>query len=78
MNGRLDYFGSTVNIASPLEKFSEGGDIVISEGIYGDAEVAAYLETNRSACQIERIEATLKGFDGERFTLTRVSPGGGK
>ncbi len=29
MNDRLDYFGSTVNIASRLEKFSQGDDIVI-------------------------------------------------
>ena len=78
LNGRLDYFGSTVNIASRLEKFSEGGDIVISDGIYGDEEVAAFLETNRAAFQIERVDATLKGFDGERFALTRISPGDGK
>ena len=79
MNDRLDYFGSTVNIASRLEKFSQGDDIVISDAIYDDEEVSSLLENNRSTFQVERIDATLKGFDGERFALKRVAvttPGG--
>ena len=79
MNGRLDYFGSTVNIASRLEKFSQGDDIVISDAIYNDEEVSSLLENDRSTFQVERIDATLKGFDGERFALKRVAvatPGG--
>ena len=76
LNDRLDYFGSTVNIASRLEKLSEGGDVVISDSVYGDEEVASFLAANRSSLQIERLDATLKGFDRERFALKRVSATG--
>ncbi|MCA9926374.1 MAG: adenylate/guanylate cyclase domain-containing protein, partial [Anaerolineales bacterium] len=39
LNERLDYFGSTINIASRLEKFSQGTDIVMSDAVSMDPEV---------------------------------------
>jgi len=35
-NGRLDYFGSTVNIAARLHEQSGGGDVLVTETVYGD------------------------------------------
>ena len=31
LNDRLDYFGSTVNIAARLQNFSQGGELIFSE-----------------------------------------------
>ncbi len=59
LNDRLDYFGSTVNLAARLQGQSRGGDIVISQLLAGDAQVAAVLES----IHVSREEATLKGFD---------------
>ncbi|HMA14228.1 MAG TPA: adenylate/guanylate cyclase domain-containing protein, partial [Kiloniellaceae bacterium] len=59
LNGRLDYFGTTVNMAARLQGQSEGGDIVLSEAIAEDAAVAPLLEGLHCA----REAATLKGFD---------------
>ena len=44
LNGRLDYFGTTVNMAARLQGKSEGGDLVISRAIAEDPQVAALLD----------------------------------
>jgi len=70
LNDRLDYFGSTVNMAARLEGLSTGSDVIISRAIYDDAEVRELLcAENLSA---KPFEMSLKGFDEERFELWRV------
>jgi len=70
LNDRLDYFGSTVNMAARLEGLSTGSDVIISRAIYDDAEVREWLcAENLSA---EPFDMSLKGFDEERFELWRV------
>jgi class 3 adenylate cyclase len=59
LNDRLDYFGSTVNMAARLQGQSEGGDIVLSPEIAQDAAVAPLL----ADFQVARDQASLKGFD---------------
>ena len=58
LNGRLDYFGSTVNLAARLQGQSRGGDIVISEALAADPAVAGPLAQLRA----ERETATVKGI----------------
>lgn len=69
LNGRLDYFGSTVNMAARLQGTSLGGDVVLSKSLSEDPAVAPLLEPlNR------RLETTsLKGFD-EPVEFLRVLP----
>jgi class 3 adenylate cyclase len=68
LNDRLDYFGSTVNIASRLESLSGAhGGVVISAAVHDDPEVAEWLAGGSAAAQ--RFEAELRGFEGERFEL---------
>lgn len=43
LNGRLDYFGSTVNMAARLQGQSVGDDIVLSCAVAADPEVQAIL-----------------------------------
>ncbi|MBM3537064.1 MAG: adenylate/guanylate cyclase domain-containing protein [Alphaproteobacteria bacterium] len=43
LNGRLDYFGGTVNLAARLQGQSRGGDIVVSEDLANDPAVAGQL-----------------------------------
>jgi len=58
LNDRLDYFGSTVNMAARLQGQSEGGDIVVSRAVADDPAVKPLLAT------IDRREESveLKGF----------------
>ncbi len=73
MNGRLDYFGSNVNIAARLEPLSNGADIIISAAVRADPKVAALLNDSENKLSIEPVEALLKGFDEERIELWRVT-----
>jgi adenylate cyclase len=70
LNDRLDYFGSTVNMAARLEALSTGDDVVISHAIYDDAEVRELMRAEN--LQAVPFEIMLKGFDEERFELWRV------
>ncbi len=72
LNDKLDYFGSTVNIASRLEHLSERGDIVMSTAVHVDPEVLEMLEAEVRGFGIEPVEATLKGFEEEHFELRRL------
>jgi class 3 adenylate cyclase len=73
LNDRLDYFGSTVNLAARLEGQSTGGDVVISNAVYSDPAVREFLSDTQHGVVATRFEIPLKGFDEERFELWRVA-----
>ncbi|HLB79209.1 MAG TPA: adenylate/guanylate cyclase domain-containing protein [Dongiaceae bacterium] len=58
LNDRLDYFGTTVNMAARLQGESVGGDVVLSREVAADPGVAALLDPDA----IEEGQASLKGF----------------
>ncbi len=58
LNDRLDYFGSTVNMAARLESQSQGGDIVLSRTVADDPAVQALL----AGVSTRDESVTLKGF----------------
>ena len=72
LNDRLDYFGSTVNMAARLEGQSTGSDIIISRTLYNDPEVRDLLKAEALAASNFEIE--LKGF-AEQFELWRIRRG---
>jgi class 3 adenylate cyclase len=71
LNDRLDYFGSTVNMAARLEGLSSGADVIISRSVYEDARVRELIESDGFSA--DPFDMTLKGFENERFELWRVS-----
>jgi class 3 adenylate cyclase len=71
LNDRLDYFGSTVNLAARLEGLSNGTDVIISRPVFEDALVRELLEAKQLSAT--EFDMTLKGFEDERFALWRVS-----
>jgi len=68
LNERLDYFGSTVNLAARLHSLAEGGEVILSETVSADPEVTAWL--GQMAAKPETFEALVKGFE-QPFTLFR-------
>lgn len=58
LNDRLDYFGTTVNLAARLQDQSYGGDIVLSEALVGEPAVANVL----AGLKLQRESAAMKGF----------------
>jgi class 3 adenylate cyclase len=73
LNDRLDYFGSTVNLAARLEAQSTGDDVVVSAAVYDDPGVRELLSDSRNGFVATRFAIPLKGFDNERFELWRVA-----
>ena len=58
LNDRLDYFGTSVNMAARLQGQSEGGDIVLSRALARDPAVAPLIK----ALKAERKRAKIRGF----------------
>ena len=67
MNDRLDYFGSTVNLAARTEGQCKGKDIVITKKIYDIPDVKDLL----IEFEIEKFESELKGFAEAQY-LVRI------
>lgn len=63
LNDRLDYFGSTVNIAARLPHFSLGGEVIFSEPIRNDSEVLEFLEKNAMPNSLSRFQSEVRGFE---------------
>ncbi|MGH6946129.1 MAG: adenylate/guanylate cyclase domain-containing protein [Kiloniellales bacterium] len=59
LNGRLDYFGSTVNLAARLQGEARGGDIVLSTQFAQDPAVGPILAGRAAG----RESARLRGFE---------------
>lgn len=59
LNDRLDYFGSTVNMAARLQGQSDGGEIVLSREMVEDPVLAPRL----AGLDLRPDRAVLKGFD---------------
>lgn len=74
LNDRLDYFGSTVNMAARLEGLSTGNDVIISKALYDDPEVRELVQSGNLEAKPFDIE--LKGFELERFELLRITRAG--
>ncbi len=70
LNDKLDYFGTTVNLAARLQGQSQGGDVVISEKLRQDPAVARLLE--EMGVKVTPFETSIKGFD-EHFHLYRLT-----
>ncbi|WP_438448246.1 adenylate/guanylate cyclase domain-containing protein [Gorillibacterium sp. sgz5001074] len=71
-NGQLDYFGQTVNMASRIQSFSRGGDILMEE------KLASRLRTHRERLEglglsREDFTAAMKGLDRE-LQVVRIGP----
>jgi class 3 adenylate cyclase len=69
LNGRLDYFGSAVNLAARLQNESQGGDIVVSADLADDPGVRGRL----NGIPQTRERARVKGFE-DRVDFLRLQP----
>ena len=70
LNDRLDYFGSTVNMAARLQGQSAGGDIVLSRAVADDPAVQPLL----TGLQAGEESVALKGFS-DSIGFVRLTPG---
>lgn len=59
-NDKLDFFGTTVNVAARLQAQAKGSEIVMAEGLLDHPEIAAFVRDRGFAPR--RFEASLKGI----------------
>lgn len=73
LNNRIDYFGSTINIASRLVDYAHGEEVVISSVSYQCPYLKEYLADRRENLKIHHFDASLKGFESETFEAKRIT-----
>jgi serine/threonine protein kinase/class 3 adenylate cyclase len=62
LNDHLDYFGTTVSIASDLPRLARGGGIVLSRPVASDPRVAALLDERKLSPTVLEVEGLAEGF----------------
>jgi class 3 adenylate cyclase len=73
LSGRLDYFGTTVNIAARVESLSEGQDVVATAAVFREAGVAQVLaDLHDRDLRTSEFTAGLRGID-EPVQVTRIT-----
>lgn len=70
LNDRLDYFGTTVNLASGLSGLSRGDDLVASGAVLDDPEVRSWL--SREGIAEQRVDGRIKGFEEDAPEIFRL------
>ncbi|WP_417517518.1 adenylate/guanylate cyclase domain-containing protein [Minwuia sp.] len=71
LNGRLDYFGRTANLAARLENQSRGGDIVMSDAVRHDPTVRALAERHDPVAEKAAIRGVADEIRFWRIDLAR-------
>lgn len=66
-NGRLDFFGNTVNTAARIQGQSDGGDIMMSAELAGEPALQTIIRQEGLRSSEERV--WLKGLEGERALI---------
>ena len=72
LNDRLDYFGTTVNLAARLQQQSGGGDIVLSETLAADPEVEALIAPKEPRCETTSVKGFAKPVPFRRIAAPPV------
>jgi class 3 adenylate cyclase len=72
LNSRIDYFGSTVNIASRFVDYASENELIISQKIFDKHDLQEMLKESDNNGRIEDMNIRLKGFDKESFSIKRI------
>lgn len=60
-NGRLDFFGTTINRAARMVECCEGGDLTVSDELFHRPEMASFLTDHAESPQPREVQ--FRGFD---------------
>ena len=73
LNNRIDYFGSTVNIASRLVEYAKPEEVIISNSSYLCPELREYLYKDQEELKMQEFNTKLRGFEHQIFEAKRIS-----
>lgn len=69
LNNRIDYFGSTVNIASRFVDCASENEVVISQKAFSEHDLNQILKEYGKGGIIKNMNINLKGFEQESFSV---------
>lgn len=72
LNSRIDYFGSTVNLASRFVDFAAENEVIVSQNTFAKSDLDKILENLDKNSTINDISTRLKGFDTGYFPVRRI------
>lgn len=72
LNNRIDYFGSTVNIASRLVDLADENEVIVSKAVSENPLFRQVLNRKYSNYFTKNECAHLKGFDSHVFNIERI------
>lgn len=72
LNSRIDYFGSTVNIASRLVDFADQNELIISNQAFDQFNLPKILQQFDNEYLIKNITTGLKGFENKSFRMKNI------
>lgn len=72
LNNRIDYYGSTVNIASRLVDFAGQNELIVSDEAFKELSLNKILQDYDSDYLVENHTTCLKGFDDESFRIKNI------
>jgi class 3 adenylate cyclase len=70
LNERLDYFGTTVNVAARVSDLARGNQTVFTEPVYADSQVQAVL----AAYNVESFRTDIRGLEQPLLVCRLVQP----
>ena len=73
LNERLDYFGTTVNIAARVQGLSDGRDVMVSDSLFRESNAPGLLEQKRWSG--DAFSTSLKGLKSSYTVHKLVRPG---
>lgn len=68
LNDRLDYFGTSVNLASRLDGLANGGEIVLTAAVFNESGIRELA----TACTVEPIHTSVRGLS-QQLNAYRLS-----
>ncbi len=72
LNNRIDYFGSTVNIASRFVDYASENEVVIPQNALSDHDLNRTLKDYGKSGVIKDMSINLKGFEQESFSIKSI------
>ena len=76
LNSRIDYFGSTVNIASRFVDYASEGELIVSRDVFEQNGLRDVFEEFGNNDRIEDINTQLRGFEKESFSIKKIQISG--
>ncbi len=73
LNNKIDYFGTTVNVASRLVDQADESEVVISESVSGYDNVKLVFNGQLDDFTVKEERTMLKGFDNQQFLIKRIA-----